>query len=47
MMSFDDNPEGVLFTPQLKDDILEGFRFLLPFYCYLDTISGDPEPNQQ
>lgn len=46
MMSFDDNPEGVLFTPQLKDDIVEGFLFLLPICRYLDTLAGDAEPNQ-
>jgi hypothetical protein len=46
MMSFDDNPEGVLFTPQLKDDIVEGFLFLLPICRYLDTLVGDAEPNQ-
>jgi len=46
MMSFDDNPEGVLFTTQLKEDIVEGFRFLLPFCRYLDSLAGDAEPNQ-
>ena len=46
ILSFDDNPEGVLFTPQLKEDIVEGFRFLMPFYRYLDTLSGDVEPNK-
>ena len=46
ILTYDDNPEGVLFTPQLKDDILNGFRFLMPYYQYLDTLSGDMEPNQ-
>ena len=43
VLSYDDNPEGVLFTPQLKDDIAEGFRALLPLFLYLDSLSGDPE----
>ena len=46
-LSFDDDPEGALFTPQLKEDILEGFHTLMPLYRYLDTLSGDPEPNKQ
>ena len=29
-IGYDDNPEGVLFTPQLKDNVLDGFRFLMP-----------------
>ena len=44
-IGFDDNPEGILFTPQLADEIIEAFRFLMPIYQYLDTLSGDPEPN--
>lgn len=42
----DENPEGVLFTPELRDELLEGFRFLMPYYRYLDTLSGDMEANQ-
>lgn len=45
-IAYDDNPEGVLFTPQLKDDVLDGFRFLMPYYRYLDTLAGDMEPNR-
>lgn len=45
-IGYDDNPEGVLFTPQLKDDVLDGFRFLMPYYRYLDTLAGDMEPNR-
>ena len=43
VLNYDDNPEGVLFTPQLKDEIVAGFRELLPLYRYLDTLSGDAE----
>ena len=45
-VSFDDNCEGVLFTPELFDDIFEGFRFLMPFYQYFDTLPGDPAPEK-
>ena len=43
-ISFDDNCEGVLFTPQLFDDVLEGFRFLMPYYRYFDALSSLPPP---
>lgn len=45
-VSFDDNCEGVLFTPELYDDILNGFRFLMPYYRYFDTLPGDPAPEE-
>ena len=45
-IGYDDNPEGVLFTPQLKGEVLDGFRFLMPYYRYLDTLAGDMEPNR-
>ena len=45
-IGYDDNPEGVLFTPQLKGEVLDGFRFLMPYYQYLDTLAGDMEPNR-
>ena len=43
-ISFEDNCEGVLFTPALAGDVLEGFRFLLPYYLYFDSLPGDPPP---
>ena len=46
-VGFDDNPEGVLFTPALKDEVSEGFRTLMPLYLYLDSLAGDPEPNKE
>ena len=46
-VSYDDNPEGVLFTPELKDEVLAGFRELMPLYLYLDSLSGDPEPAKE
>jgi len=46
-VSYDDNPEGVLFTSALKDEIVEGFKALLPLYLYLDSLAGDPEPTKE
>ncbi len=40
-VSFEDNCEGVFFTPALFDEVLDGFRFLVPFYQYFDTLPGD------
>ena len=45
-ITYEDDPEGVLFTPQLKDELTEAFRFLMPFYQYLDTLPSDAEPNK-
>lgn len=45
-LSFEDNCEGVLFSPELASDILDGFLFLTAFFRYFDTLSGDPEPNE-
>mgnify|MGYP001026809612 FL=1 len=46
-VGYDDNPEGVLFTPELKDEVLAGFRELMPLYLYLDSLAGDPEANKE
>ena len=46
-VGYDDNPEGVLFTPELKDEVLAGFRELMGLYLYLDSLAGDPEPNKE
>ena len=35
---------AVLYDHSLADRIFEGWRFLMPFYEYLDTLSGDPDP---
>ena len=43
-LSSDHNCEGLLFTPQLVDQILKGFHFLEPYYRYLDALAGDPPP---
>ena len=46
-VGYDDDPEDVLFTPELKDEVLAGFRELMPLYLYLDSLAGDPEPNKE
>lgn len=43
-ISYEDNPEGVLFTADLYDEILEGFRFLMPYYEYFSSLPSDPDP---
>ena len=43
----DDNPEGILFTPALKDEVLAGFRELMGLYLYLDSLAGDPDPGKE
>ena len=45
-LSSDHNCEGTMFTPQLADQVLEGFRFLVPYYLYLRDLAGDPPPPQ-
>ena len=46
-VTYDDNPEGVLFTPQLKDELLEGFRFLMPYYEYFYSLPFDAEASSK
>jgi len=43
-ISYEDNCEGVLFTPELFDEILDGFRFLMPYFNYFDSLMGDAAP---
>lgn len=45
-VTYDDNPEGVLFTPQLRDDLLDAFRFLMPYYEYFYTLPFDGEARE-
>ena len=41
---YEDNCEGVFFTPELVQEVVEGFHFLVPYYQYFDALMGDPEP---
>ena len=45
-LASDHNCEGMLFTPQLADQVLAGFRFLEPYYRWMDGLAGDPAPQQ-
>ena len=45
-VTYDDNPEGVLFTPQLRDELLDAFRFLMPYYEYFYTLPFDAEARE-
>ena len=42
----DENCEGLLFQPELAQQVAEGFRFLKPYYDYLMALAGDPPPEQ-
>ncbi|MGI5978100.1 MAG: DUF2461 domain-containing protein [Oscillospiraceae bacterium] len=33
-----------VFSPALKDRLLAGYRFLIPFYRYFSTLDGDADP---
>ena len=46
-LASDHNCGGLLFTPQLPDQILAGFRFLEPYYRWMRDLSGDPPPPRQ
>lgn len=35
-----------LYSPKLKDRIVAGFEYLVPFYEYFSTLDGDPDPTQ-
>ena len=45
-LASDHNCDGLLFQPQLAQQVLDGFRFLVPYYRYLHDLAGDPSPNQ-
>ena len=33
-----------IFSPKLADRLVEGYKFLMPFYDYFITLDSDPEP---
>ena len=43
-LDWEQNCEGVLFTPELREEILESFQFLMPYYLYLDSLRTLPDP---
>ena len=40
----DENCEGVFFTPELADKVLEGWKSLVPQYRWFRELPGDPAP---
>jgi hypothetical protein len=46
-LTSDHNCEGLFFSPELTDQVREGFRFLIPYYVYLRDLVGDMPPEQQ
>ena len=45
VIASDHNCEGLLFQPELEEQVLEGFRFLEPYYRYLRGVIADPAPD--
>ena len=45
-LTWDRNCEGSLFTPELADEILDGFVFLEPYFQYFDSLDGDMTPGE-
>lgn len=39
-----ENCGGLLFQPELAGEIIQGLRFLRPYYDYLYSLAGDPDP---
>jgi len=35
-----------LFSPELADRLVSGYRFLMPFYDYFITLDSDPDPKE-
>ena len=46
-LTWDRNCEGSLFTPELADEILEGFVFLEPYFRFFDSLDGDKLPGEE
>jgi len=42
----DCNCEGIFFTPELAEQVLEGWKSLEPFYRWLCALAGDPAPEK-
>lgn len=46
-MSCERPHDELLFSPALKDHILERWELLVPLFRYLSTLDGDPDPREQ
>lgn len=42
----DENCEGLLFQPELVQQVAQGFCFLKPYYEYLMDLAGDAPPER-
>ena len=43
---YHDQPNGEeLFSPELTERLVSGYKFLMPFYDYFVTLDSDPDPN--
>ena len=45
-LTSDHNCDGLYFSPQLADQMVNGFTFLMPYYDYLCSVVADPAPEQ-
>lgn len=45
-LTSDHNCDGLYFSPQLADQVVNGFTFLMPYYDYLCSVMADPAPEQ-
>lgn len=43
-LTSDHNCDGLYFSPQLADQVVNGFTFLMPYYDYLVLRHGRPGP---
>lgn len=40
------DPDERLYSAGVKEDLVRGFRFLLPYYRYLVSVERDPDPRE-
>ena len=45
-LTSDHNCDGLYFSPQLADQVVNGFTFLMPYYDYLCSVMADPASEQ-
>ena len=45
-LTSDHNCDGLYFSPQLADQVVNGFTFLMPYYDYLCSVMADPAQEQ-
>ena len=43
-LSHDETLTEAIYQPELVDRLVEGYRFLMPFYDYFVTLDSDPDP---